>query len=1185
MSHDPYVLLDIRGLALRSLHSGTDRDGVTDSLTGRNINTAGHAVDNFVNTFLLEILKSYRLKQIIAVWDGGNEYRETLCEKEGFKEYKGSRKARERSPELEDAMKSTQESIKTLLKCLGITQVWVPGVEADDVIAWLVQKLPSNILIYTVDQDLLQLATEDAEERQVVVNCGNTWPSCYDDKKGNQVPYRYVALYKSMVGDTSDGYTGIQGFGPAAWTKLVETYGYENLHLIADAVSQKNMSSLRDVVIQEPGLHPVLEKILDQAGFWMSHWDLAVLHPELVNEKQGKGFNRPKWILRLPNRERLTSLLETNGCRHLVPVFQSYLPNPFILDNTDFNEEEMLAEARTLFAESPFVSIDWETSAPVNKDFEAAANGREVVDMLSSRITGAGFTFGRNLQHTFYATFDHAGSNNLPIGFLPKLLDCIPEATPKVAQNFYFERSVYTAQFGLELGNLHDTKIMASHVDEQETNGLKDLALRHLGYKQTRYSDVIEKGKAMRDYPVEHVFAYGADDPLVTAHLYEFFKLQMLIEGTWDFVRENEFPAVYQISDAYLAGINIDFDRLEELEAEDRKAYTEGMAKLRELIQTHQTPEHLEAGIENLLAYESEYMKANLAADPENLAKGLATMRVKVAERVTYVPYQKVQKNIEFKLTPTQLAKLTSYLDLPTFPEKLTKAAVKDWYLGLLPQYGDLPIGSDRSEFLRLIGENLDTLHTKPDQPSLERKLLIELCQKIALEAMDDSAYEWIGSELSLNSPKQMQALLYGMLALPIRVRSFDVSEERQKLNLEGLAQANEDAVLTAMATDTPEGDWRREALEALMKAKKADTRCKTFYAAYPLWKHPLTGNIHAQLNSVGTETRRMSGSAPNLMQLPKRGDGIKVREIILPSKGHDLIASIDWSGEELRVAAGLSLDDEMLSCYIDGSVLETLPDWMISSLGEARVKKFQSATLRDIHSLTASGIAKLSYEEFEAIRHDSDHPKNKEMKAIRGSAKAVNFLSQYGGGPTKLARKLICSPDIAKEYLSAKKKLYSGYEDWRGEMTALLHKQGYLTTLYGSHRHVFNKLNTSDDGMKGYLERSALNSLIQGVCADYLKVVLAKLWKAQTFRRHGAQFIAPIHDELVFSCHSSKAVALIQDVHSIMVEGIKGLPCPLTAEPSLGPNFGEQIEIGADPSAEAINQAISKALDIREAA
>lgn len=1180
---DSYVLLDIRGLAIRSLHSGTDMEGDRDSLTGKIVNTPAHALHNLVTDCLLPALQDFRVGRIIAVWDGGNFYRESV-----YPEYKAARKAKETSPELKHALDETIKHTKLLLKYLGVTQVVVDTVEADDVIAWMAQKLPASV-IQTVDRDLTQLGSPN-----VLVQVGREFVDAFKDKNV-EVPFNRVVLYKSLVGDTSDGYPGVKGFGPAKWQKLIEEYGDDGLQQLEDMHNGTGFNLLHELAPSEP----LLALILNDLQGWTTSWNLAQLHPELIGSLQqgqkGKnGFLTPRWSKAVPSAEKMGALLDSVGTPELRETLAPYMPNPaFILDASALDDEEgTLEQARQLFAESPFVSVDWETSAPVNENFREAAKGREVVDMLSSVITGAGFTFGKNLEHTFYATFNHAGNRNLPADFLPKLIACVPEGVPLVIQNLYFEQTIYKGQFGLDLPEAHDTKVMGAHYDEQESSGLKDMSLRLLGYKQLHYGDVIEKGMAMSDYSAEHVLKYGADDPLVTAHLYDFLKLQLQLEGTWHFVKQNEFPPIRLLSDAFLAGVNVDWEELERIRIEDQAIFDTNMARLRELIREHQTPDLLEEGIENLLGIEREIIDAQYEAKvkskeltqgeaDERRASAIANLRSLVESRVTYRDLSEVEKPMEFKLTPAQFKEVCDYLGLPEL-EKATKTAWEAWHALAVRRAST----AKAQRLVELVGECLSKIHVKKAAGDPERQNLIALCTELTLELTPpEKRYKIEGSELSLSSPVQMRALLYGMLALPVHITSFNVSEEREALGLEGTVQANEDAIVTAMAKDAPEGSWKREALECLLAAKKADTRRKNFYTPYPLWKHPKSGLVHPQLNSCGTETRRMSGSAPNLMQMPKRGEGIKFRNCILPLPGHDLVCSIDWAGEELRVGAGLSMDEEMLSCFIDAEVLKTLPQWMVDSLGPKYVKKFQGAELRDIHSLTAAGIIGVNYEAFEAVRRDEDHKDHKRYKKVRGEAKSVNFGSAYGIGPAKLARQLICAEEDARAYLSAKKKLYAGYEVWREKAIKTLHKQGYLTTLYGSRRHLFDKLLKADEGLRGAYERAAVNFLIQGVCADYLKVILTDLHRRQTFQRHKAQFLAPIHDELVFSCHSSQASSLIMEVHSVMTQGIAGLPCPLWAEPSLGPSFGQQTEIGPHPTPELINRAITKALDLKEAA
>ncbi len=181
-----------------------------------------------------------------------------------------------------------------------------------------------------------------------------------------------------------------------------------------------------------------------------------------------------------------------------------------------------------------------------------------------------------------------------------------------------------------------------------------------------------------------------------------------------------------------------------------------------------------------------------------------------------------------------------------------------------------------------------------------------------------------------------------------------------------------------------------------------------------------------------------------------------------------------------------------------------------------------------------------------------------------------------------KLARQLHIPVDDARSFLQAKKTAYSGMERWKEVMKADLHKKGYVKTLYGSRKHVFHRMSEKD--RLHSIERSSVNYLVQGLAADYLKVVLSNLWKKRTFQRHNANFMCPLYDEIIFSCHRSQAVSLIQEVYAEMTVGIPGIDIPMLANPALGGNFADQVEILADCNqlltAELIETAINKALN-----
>lgn len=372
-------------------------------------------------------------------------------------------------------------AIRELLHSLGILQCSLPHSEADDVLAYLAQKLPGNTLIYTVDGDLPALISPT-----VTVFLKGEPQTAYQ-KGGLTVLPRHVTLFKSIVGDSSDGIPGIKGMGPAAWTGLLEEFGEDGLDELCVFQEHDDLGGFKTVVEQVQ--HPLLIKMLEACSDWQRSYKLAKLRPELVDSKQLENgqpkFMRIAWDKRLPQRERLARLMAKTSSAWLLQDIEHLLPNQTLITAQDW-DETVLAEATQLFKESRFISLDWETWAPEHKPFNEAAKGN-YVDMLSSKITSAGITCGQNLEHTFFFQFDHADvENNIDKAHLVELLKCIPQNMPIVAQNSGFERTVLLNEFGYDLPMLWDTKMMASHVDESMSAGLKDMSKQWLNYDQAR---------------------------------------------------------------------------------------------------------------------------------------------------------------------------------------------------------------------------------------------------------------------------------------------------------------------------------------------------------------------------------------------------------------------------------------------------------------------------------------------------------------------------------------------------------------------------------------------------------------------------------------------------------------------------------------------------------------------------
>lgn len=1180
-----YVIFDLRGCILHSYHSGMDLDSGSSN---KKVKSPGHTLSNFVDRYLLPATKLVPLNKIIAVTDSGNLYRETLSP-----DYKKDRKIKSakmatEQPEVGVAIQASQIAVIDLLNCLGIAQVSLKFSEADDVISYLAQELPGHKLIYTPDGDLTALISPTVS---VFLKCEHQ--TAYQ-KGGLTILPKHVTLFKSIVGDSSDGIAGVKGMGPAAWEALIAEFGEDGLDELITIVESDDIGQLKTIANQVNS--PLLNKMVENISDWRRSYLLAKLRPELVDGIQNGEFTRLRWNKRLPERARLDRLMQETSAYWLLQDLDHLLPTQTLITAGDW-DDTVLAEATKLFKDSRFISLDWETWAPEHRPFNEASTGN-YVDMLGSTITGAGITCGENLQHTFYFQFDHADEqNNINKKNLVELLECIPEGMPIIAQNALFERTIFLNEFGYDLPNLWDTKIMASHVDEAETHGLKDLSKRWLNYNQARYSDTVAKGKTMKDYTGGQVFSYGAADPLVTAHLFDLFYVILNLEKTWEFVRDNEFPMNYVLSDAYLAGVSIDFDMVEAQKAEDQLTFNTNLAQIRNLLKENLTQATIYEGAKNwmdelLINHQAEarYLTKLVTAfsKQEGFVNSLKANKIAMKWVGKAITEESTMEDIIVAITEKlsrdciagdvgefraplwkQAVAAATYLDY----SELTKPVAFSWSLGKinqlseifgLPVWGSIATVEDVEAYinnLELTDEStLFTGHVLATTKAAQTKkhTITESYKWLKSTYMNNftGELEKTGTELNLDSPKQAQELLYAMLGLPVKVRAFKVSDSRLERGLSGSPQTDKDAVAIAIAEGDAEG-WKREVLDLLTEAKNANTRVKLFYNKLPLWRHPVDGLIHPQFNSTGTETRRFTGSAPNMLQLSKRGDGAKVRKCFIPNQklGHDVIVSLDFDGQELRIIAGLSGDKAMTSCYV----------------GDDK---------KNVHSLTGAGIAGVSYEDFSAALKDKDHPLYAKFGDIRKDSKNVNFLSAYGGGAGKLARKLLCSVDTAKEYLNAKKNVYAGIEDWRSAQIAELHTKGYFKTLFGSRKHVYNKMRSSDEGMNSYYERASINFQIQGVAADYLKKVLTDIHKAKVLERHGAVMYAAIYDEMVFSLHSSHAVEFIKEIYSYMVQGIPGLPIKTLANPSIGLNFCDQIEILQDADDPLTDEKILIAID-----
>lgn len=271
------------------------------------------------------------------------------------------------------------------------------------------------------------------------------------------------------------------------------------------------------------------------------------------------------------------------------------------------------------------------------------------------------------------------------------------------------------------------------------------------------------------------------------------------------------------------------------------------------------------------------------------------------------------------------------------------------------------------------------------------------------------------------------------------------------------------------------------------------------------------------------------------------------------------MIVSLDFSAQELRLIAEQSQDPNMLSCYV----------------GDNR---------RDMHSLTGAEIAKLPYEEFKAMVDNEEHPQHKWAKAIRATGKTTNFASAYGAAAPKMAQTLMVTEDEAQSYLDAKSSAFARTEEWKQEVIAEAHKQGFVCTMLGVRRHLPD-LQSSNKWEVAKAERQAVNFKIQGSGAEMTKLAMGRMWQENIRQRFDMRFVAVVHDEAVFSIAVQDIPQVVPLIHAAMTAQYADMEVPIESSVSLGWNFGDQHELGQVPTAGNLQALINKLMPEAQAA
>ncbi|MDF1759339.1 MAG: DNA polymerase I [Coxiellaceae bacterium] len=364
------------------------------------------------------------------------------------------------------------------------------------------------------------------------------------------------------------------------------------------------------------------------------------------------------------------------------------------------------------------------------------------------------------------------------------------------------------------------------------------------------------------------------------------------------------------------------------------------------------------------------------------------------------------------------------------------------------------------------------------------------------IQKLTDEIFSMAGEEFNIDSPKQLLAILYEKLKLPIL-----------KKTPKGQPSTAE-PVLTELSHDYP--------LPKAILAYRSLVKLKSTYTdKLPLEINPDTGRVHTSYRQAATSTGRLASNNPNLQNIPVRSEeGRAIRQAFIASPDFQVM-SADYSQIELRIMAHLSEDKGLTTAFNEGL---------------------------DVHKATAAEVFGVPLDEVTADQ--------------RRSAKAINFGLIYGMSAFGLAKQLGIDRNSAQEYMDTYFARYPGVHAYMEEARSLARKQGYVSTLFGRKLQV-PEINSSNKMRQNAAERAAINAPMQGTAADIIKraMIAVDQWLHQHCPK--AKMIMQVHDELVFELPEGEAAACMAGIKACM-ESAADLHVPLIVDMGLGNNWQE---------------------------
>ena len=380
---------------------------------------------------------------------------------------------------------------------------------------------------------------------------------------------------------------------------------------------------------------------------------------------------------------------------------------------------------------------------------------------------------------------------------------------------------------------------------------------------------------------------------------------------------------------------------------------------------------------------------------------------------------------------------------------------------------------------------------------AIDRAALQNMSRRLEgeIDAKAKEIYECCGSEFNVNSPKQLGDVLFNKLNLPKPVKYGKGRTISTAVDvLEGLAAEH-------------------KAPKLVLEYRQLSKLKSTYVDALPALLNPVTARLHTTFDQTGTATGRLSSANPNLQNIPIRTEvGREIRAAFTAAPGHLLLAA-DYSQIELRLLAHFSKDPLLVEAFRRGD---------------------------DIHTLTASQVFGVP-----PLMVTPDH---------RRQAKVVNFGIVYGLSAFGLSQNLGIEPSEAKQFIEAYFEKYRGVRTFIDRTLEETRREGKVKTLFGRIRPIPD-INSKNFNLRGFAERTAVNTPLQGTAADLIKLAMIRIDAAILERGLKSRMTLQVHDELVFEVQENE-IGMMRTLVRDQMENVHPLSVPLMVEIGVGKNW-----------------------------